>query len=414
MNVDGATPTSITPGNRWLACFRQLTEEAQSGADSDRILELMVELATNGTDADGSLVFLAGPGGEWLCEAVHNAPAQPVGTPGILGQSFSMPTARMSLFRAGEGLVVAAGHREYPWSTDLGLHGPLMIVPVFLNGHVSGALVLWRAGETPGFCPVDIAPATAFALQAALALDVAHLLQAQETISLAAERERISRDLHDLAIQGLFATGMQLGSLRREITAGASRSRLDQLADEAQASLQDSVSQIRGIVYQLGQQDDASGFIERLRREASNARGHLGFAPALTVQIDGQSVESGSLRLDRDPNSLLEARMSQKADAVPESVREDVVAVVREALTNVAKHAQASSVQVSVDVHGSGPSGEILVTIIDDGSGVDPSHTRESGISNMQRRAILHGGTFAMGAGPRGRGTSLVWRAPIG
>ena len=174
---------------------------------------------------------------------------------------------------------------------------------------------------------------------------------------------------------------------------------------EAMERLDEAVHQIRNIVYRLRDEDASVGLVDAVEREATVARSNLGFAPTITFEVDEVQIRPGSQEMQQ--------LRTRAPELVNESLSEDVVAVIRESLTNIARHAGAHSAQVKVSLFGAGPTGEIEVLIVDDGAGVDPSQSRSSGIANMQRRAANHGGSFAVGAGPRGRGTSLVWRSPL-
>ena len=147
------------------------------------------------------------------------------------------------------------------------------------------------------------------------------------------------------------------------------------------------------------------GLVDAVEREATIARSNLGFAPTITFEVNEVLVRPGSQKMEQ--------LRTRGPELVDESLTEDVVAVIRESLSNIARHAGAHSAQVKVSLFGSGPTGEIEILVVDDGAGVDPSQSRSSGIANMQRRATNHGGSFAVSAGPRGRGTSLVWRSPL-
>lgn len=407
------TDLHLEDSQRWVRCFREFAKAVLTDADPDEALEVFLELACSGGQADGALVFLSSLGGQWLCEATHGALPQAVGA-SPLGMLFSLDPAPMGHLRAGTGLIGSPGTFRDSWVRDLGLDGPLEFVPIIGARGLEGVLVMWRNAGRADFERSGLPPAEAFAMQAALALDLISSRQARSFAAQVEERERISRDLHDLAIQGLFATGMRLRRVQDMIADGSQRTRLDREVSVALEELDESVAQIRSIVYRLRQEDASTGLVDLLRREASSARAQLGFAPTLVVEVDEDSITLPRSASERGPESLLEKELAEKADRAAQTVAEDVVAVVRESLSNVARHAKASSVSVTVSVHGSGPAGEIVLAILDDGSGVDPTTTRESGLANMERRATLRGGSFALGAGPRGRGTSLIWRAPLG
>ncbi|WP_448074140.1 sensor histidine kinase [Georgenia yuyongxinii] len=144
--------------------------------------------------------------------------------------------------------------------------------------------------------------------------------------------------------------------------------------------------------------------VERLRREASLARTSLGYAPSLIIDVDGTVIAG-----DDDDSALVDT-VDNRVDA---DIADDVVAVVREGLSNAARHARAASVQVRVSVLGYGPTGRVVVDVEDDGAGVDPSVTRRSGLANLAARARRHGGTFAIGVNERGQGSLMSWQVPL-
>ena len=391
----------------WLAALRELSDSASSDDDAEDTVQTISKAACTAAGADGSLVFLSSFGGQWLCESSYEVAAAPALLASPLGVTFGTPSPQF-LGAHTQGQAHKApnpGEAEFPdtgtpspnsWSVVLGISGPVLYVPILMRGALEGCLVLWKDAASAQFPNSDLLPATVFTAQAALLLELVGSLEIRLSAEVQEERERVARDLHDLAIQDLFAAGMALQGLRRKSAEGISRLDLDQEIEQALEFLDRSVAQIRQIVYGLQGVDQPSGLVDRLRSEASMSRGHLGFAPTYTIEVD------------QSPAAAQEVERR-----VNEELADDVVAVVKEALTNVARHANASSVQVSVEIHGEGRSGEIVVSILDDGAGVDPGRMRHSGLSNMQRRASLRKGSFGVGAGPRGRGTSLVWRAPL-
>lgn len=408
------TSLSLSRSRKWMESFKSFAEGILERDDTEEALQSLLELATNASDADGALLFLESIGSTLLCEYAHCCgPDDSSLSTEAIGLKFEVSTPNMDLLQSGQA-VISNSHANSPrWIKTVDLQGPLMMVPMMIGGHLQGVLVLIRNSGGNSFSPADAVHAVAFALQGAVAVDLIESKQARSQVELVEERERIGRDLHDLAIQGLFATGIKLRGLQQKLSDGVGRPEIERDLAEALDSLDGSVHQIRSIVYRLKDEEAASGLVDRLRREASNSRAPLGFAPTLIIEVDSDTVTLSGSTTQSTPQSLLERDMASRADAAAADVSDDVVAIVREALANVAKHAKATSVSVSVAIHGSGPVGEIIITIVDDGEGLDPSISRESGLANMQRRAVLRGGSFAMGSGPRGRGTALVWRAPL-
>ncbi|MCG2798366.1 MAG: histidine kinase, partial [Cellulomonas sp.] len=212
------------------------------------------------------------------------------------------------------------------------------------------------------------------------------------------ERTRIARDLHDMAIQQLFAAGMAIEGARHG--AEPVPPTLDVALESAVGHVDAGIRQIRVIVRTLDDPGVTAPLVDRVVAEAELARSSLGFAPALTMSVDGVPVESDpalGLRID---------------DLVAPGRANNVVAVVREGLSNVARHARSGSVAVRLLV-ASGEHGSITVEVEDDGVGMPPARTRASGTKNLARRAEESGGTFSLVRAPSGHGALLRWTAAL-
>ena len=281
---------------------------------------------------------------------------------------------------------------------------------MMVQGTGKGVLILLRLQGGAEFTPAELEVAEAVAAQAAVALELAAARHAEDVRALLEERQRISRDLHDLAIQQLFATGMQLESARQATAADPGTAWVADLLEAALTNVDESVRQIRSIVHSLREPDEAVGLVERLRRETSLARTGLSFAPSLVISVDGQDVRDGDDLSARPTGPSPAAQLDARID---DDIADDVVAVVREGLANAARHARASSVQVRVTLRGSGPTGRVSVEVEDDGVGVDRTSTRRSGLDNLAVRARRHGGTFSLGRTESGEGALLSWQVPL-
>ena len=319
---------------------------------------------------------------------------------------------------------------------ELAVFGPALYAPMIHRGRGVGVMLLLREQGSAVFTQQDLEIAELVAGQATMAFELADAQHAEEMATLLDERARIGRDLHDLAIQQLFATGMQISAAHDRLRAGQADGPLDlaSVCGALESSLEavdESVRQIRSIVRSLRDRDEEVGVVERLRREASLARTSLGYAPSLILTVDGH----GLAQIEREA----EDEIIDAVDAAVEAdIADDMVAVVREGLSNVARHAKASSVTVDVKIEGvlpgrssllagEGPAsgdaepfhGMPVVEVVcrDDGVGVDPAVTRRSGTANMAERARRHGGTFAIGPRARSdgerRGTCFTWRVPL-
>jgi signal transduction histidine kinase len=268
--------------------------------------------------------------------------------------------------------------------------GPVMVVPMIAAGRSRGTMVMTRQAGEPTFNDVDVDQATAFANYAAIAMEFADARAAMEELALREERDRIARDLHDDVIQRLFAAGMSLQALQNGLGDSPQAERLDRSI----AEIDKTIGGIRSAIYKMRTPLGPGG---------ANVRDRvLGVLSDLTPLLGS----SPSLRFEGPLETMLGP-----------DVVEDVVAVLRETLTNVVKHAQAERtwVELTVDV----PSRTLFVDVTDDGVGIgDPS--RHSGTANIAARAGARGGACAIespvdGVLPSGRpGTRVRWSVPVG
>jgi signal transduction histidine kinase len=265
-------------------------------------------------------------------------------------------------------------------AAELGLPrlGPAIAVPLGASGGVHGALTLaWLPENAARAETVDPALPASFAEQAALALQLGRAREDQQRLLLFEDRDRIGRDLHDLVIQRLFAVGLGLESLARSSTDPQVTERLTTAVDDLDATIKD----IRRTIFALGSLADATDLQAEVTRLVDRAAATLKFRPTLVIE--------GPLRT-----------------LVPDLVAPDLLAVLGESLSNASRHADASSVAVTVSVDD-----EVRVVVTDDGRGIGDD-VRESGLGNMRERALKHGGTFRVSSAADG-GTTVEWRVPV-
>ncbi len=216
-----------------------------------------------------------------------------------------------------------------------------------------------------------------FADHIGLTLDRASAVDDRAELAVLSDRDRIARDLHDHVIQRLFATGMRLQGLQMLAERPEFSDGIDRAVDDIDRTIKD----IRGSIFELQSRKGASlrGDVRKLVKEYSPA---LGFTP--------------------------DVRTTGPVDtAVPDTIQVELLAVVREALSNTAKHAHAASAAVELDV----TEEEVCVRVSDDGVGL-PADRHESGLRNARARAAARGGSFALGPNEP-RGTVLSWRVPL-
>jgi signal transduction histidine kinase len=248
-----------------------------------------------------------------------------------------------------------------------------------LRGEIGprGAIVAGRIIPHAPFTDADLDMAETFAGQAAIALELSDARADQQRLGVLEDRDRIARDLHDHVIQRLFAAGLSLQSIAATVDDEAVDQRLARTVEQ----LDDTIRQIRTTIFAL--QEDSS---RSLRGTALAVVDQL--APLLPVRPDIELV--GPLDTIAD-----------------EAIIADVEAVLRESLTNVAKHARAAQIRVNVQADGQ----RLALTVIDNGIGLGAT-TRRSGLANLSRRAERHGGYLDVANSPEG-GLRLQWSIPL-
>jgi signal transduction histidine kinase len=256
--------------------------------------------------------------------------------------------------------------------------GPVMVLPLLARERVRGTLVVARDPHRRPFTQTDMEMATAFAGHASVSLELAEARLNEERVLLLEDRARIARDLHDHVIQQVFAAGLVLQATLQRLGDAVDTSGLQQVID----NLDEAIRQIRVSIFQL-QPPTNRGLRASLMEVVHEVRPGLGFDPRIDFDGPIDSVSS-------------------------EDLARDVLAVVREALTNVAKHANASALQLSVHA----TTTQLTVTVSDDGSGLGET-SRRSGLDNMHRRAEDRRGSMVVAEVPDLGGTTVVWTVPI-
>ncbi|WP_369241185.1 GAF domain-containing sensor histidine kinase [Streptomyces sp. R21] len=367
---------------RWLEAGAEITSGLLSGVAEAEVLEVMLERAREITGADLGVVDLVVEGSSDLRGAFAMGQHAETHRGLVLPREGTFAGAALS---AGT-LVSTADVRKDPritYGPDRweGL-GPAVAVPMGTREGMRGVLMLARGAGRAPFTEVETAPLLGFAGQAALAMELAERRRDTEQVSLLEDRDRIARDLHDLAIQRLFATGMTLQSAQRFVQHPQAAERLGRAVDD----LDTTIKIIRSTIFGLrAHETPSAGLRIRTVRALEEAAQVLGFTPALRME--------GLIDVD-----------------VSAALSEDALAVLGEALTNVARHAQATAVEVGLVVR----EGHLRLSVSDNGIGMGAATDRRSGLRNLEERAELLGGQLKVTGSQEGRGTRLEWRAPLG
>jgi len=258
-------------------------------------------------------------------------------------------------------------------------------VPIAYGGDTIGRLYLTNKIGESEFSAADLRLAETFALHAGIAMTNARLLERSRLLAIAQERDRISKDLHDGIIQNLYAVSLGLESVA------------DMLGAEGHAagpSIEDAIDSIHHAI------GDIRNFIVGLRSDLLDG---VGLSTGLASIVD-ETRQHTSIAITLDVSG-------SPGDAEPE-ITSHLLAIAREALSNVVRHSRATNARITAQ--GPPSTSSVVLVVEDDGTGFDPAAvTRHGhqGLSNMRERAAAIGGTLSWEPAP-GAGTRVVVRLP--
>ncbi len=361
-----------------LAAVNEISQALLAGEQDTNLWAMTAHHARNLGDATWAAVIVPsdGPGDPHIAAGDGDGMDALVGHPypphGTFAEEVVLGRQRHAIADLG------ADPRATEMARRLGV-GPAAAVAVAdAHGQVVTLIVSRRIGEAP-FAPADLAAVQSFAAAAAVALALGEARADLERLSIVEEHDRIARDLHDTVIQRLFATGMSLAGvqgLTNEPVAG----RIGQAVGE----LDDTIREIRSTIFELQQ---PAGSTNGLRRQVQ----------AIVTEAGKTMSCTPRLAFDGPVDTM-----------VPAAVTVQLLAVVRESLSNIVRHSKATAVDVVVGLDGP----DLVLTVTDDGVGPPDGPRAGNGLRNMASRADHLGGTFTIGTGDA-RGTAIEWRVPI-
>ena len=358
----------------WIEATRDIGTELLSGTDPARVFRLVADESRHLSGAELTLV------------AVPEDPDLPVGEVTELvvaatsgeGPATTLQTIPVEGTSIGKAFVQRAPGRfdRFDLDEEASATGPALVLPLRATDTVAGVLVALRSAGAPPFSDEQLDIMAAFADQAALAWQLASAQHQMSELSILTDRDRIARDLHDHVIQRLFAVGLALQGTIPRARVPEVRERLSDCVDD----LQEVIQEIRTAIFDL---HGSSSGVTRLRQRLDDAVAQFS-NPELrtTVQYTG-------------PLSVVDAVLADHAEAV-----------VREAVSNAVRHADAATLTVDVMVHD-----DLCIEVLDNGRGI-PADFTGSGLTNLRQRAEDVGGTFTVERVPTG-GTKLRWCAPL-
>lgn len=360
----------------WIEATRDIGTQMLAGADPAMVFRLIAEEA---------LTLMAGAATLVAVPLDDEAPACEVDDLVIVEVAGEISPAVKQMTVAVSGTSIGGVfHDRTPRRfdrLDLAVDGPVepgpaLVLPLRAADTVAGVLVALRSADEQPFSDKQLDMMAAFADQAALAWRLATAQRQMREVEILTDRDRIARDLHDHVIQRLFAVGLTLQGAAPRARVPAVRESIYSSIDD----LQEIIQEIRSAIFDLhAGPSRATGLRHRLDKVIDQLA-----IPALhtTVQYTG-------------PLSVVDTVLANHAEAV-----------LREAVSNAVRHANATSLAINVSVED-----DVRVEVVDDGVGISGDIT-ESGLRNLRQRADGAGGEFTVENMPTG-GTLLRWSAPL-
>ena len=360
----------------WLDAITRVGRELLAGTPVDDVLELIARDAVKIARADDVRLMLGEPG---------DAHLRIVATQGVNAASTRGLEVPVAGTAAGEAFVTGTevfvedatnDPRVYMPAVEALAPGPIIYAPLVTPDGSLGVLSVDNAKGGRSFDELDVEVVASFARSAAIALDQARSRGNRDRLQMLEDRERIGRNLHDTVIQRLFAVGMQLqAGLAGD--ASQQRGRVEKAIDEIDAT----IKEIRTSIFALST-PPAQG----LRHE-------------ILTLVDGYAERAGI-----EAHVVFDGPVDT---AITPTTAKEVLAVTREAVSNVVRHANATRVDVTIGV----ADDRLDVCIADDGDGIDPAQTRRSGLANLTRRAEELSGSCTVATSSAG--TAITWRVPV-
>lgn len=337
-------------------CNADLAGVLAPSVDDDATMTIVAAVGQTAADLEGVRLPR---GGSYL------GATQEAGVPRLIEDVAVIPAVGAAR-RSAAGVEIAAGF------------GPAMVVPLG-NGPGRGLLGVLRSKGGEPFTADELELLSAFATQASVVLELARAQERERRLQVQADRDRIARDLHDHVVQRIFATGLALDRISRSLaeTEPEVAARIGERVDE----LDGTIARIRSAIFALQEAEDAPPTAVRRR---------IG-------EVVRSVTEGHELRRD--------LRIRNEVDDLPPDLEHDVVAVVRELVTNVVRHAAAARLTVEVTVDDA-----VTVVVTDDGHGL-PAITVRSGLANLADRAERRGGRLTTSSGASG--TEVCWTVPM-
>lgn len=367
---------------QWLDAVREISASILAGTEIDGVLRIIARRARELVDAATATIVTPAPSGEKesltikVADGAHAAElvGLPVPTKGSVSGD---------VIRSGQTEVLADASmdgRTYQPMIARGNMGPIVLVPLVLRGKPFGALTVANPVGGAAFDAEAVRLVQTFADQASVVLEYGRAQTELNRLNVLDERERIGRELHDGVIQSLFSVGMGL-----QATAARSRDpEVEARVEAAVGEIDRAIRDLRNYIFGLRPGILADRQLEQALEDLAH-----------------EFEEKSGVTTVTDIDGTVAAELAPRAA--------DLVQLTREALSNVGKHAQATTCRVSLHRDGD----EAVLEIDDDGQGFDPAAPHTGlGLRNLKERGVAIGGRVTVES-EAGEGTTIQFAIPI-
>ncbi|KAF2415698.1 hypothetical protein B2K11_18870 [Microbacterium sp. B35-30] len=358
----------------WNATIAEVMA-AMLDVSGENVLDVIAERVAALIDADRVAVAVPRGDGELALTTVYGSDSDQ-----LRGRAYPAAGTLSARVLATRRAVSSDGRSQWTTLDWWPQVGPTLAIPLFANDEPLGVLSVSRPKGGEAFTDADVDMAFAFAAQASIALEVVRAREDRQRLTTAQDRERIARDLHDHVIQRLFGAGLALQAVSATVDPESS-SDIDAQIDAIDAAIRD----IRTVIFALSSGE---------RRGSKRVRDRL---LDVVAEVAATWTSQPRISFAGPLDSLVSAELA-----------DDLVAVLRELLTNVFKHAQAQTLEIEVAIAGE----DVTLVVADDGQGISDSAPR-SGLANVAERASLRTG-YCRVASRAERGTRIEWSVPVG
>lgn len=366
---------------QWLEATQDVATELLAGSEPGEVLELVADRALQLTQS--AVAFLALPEDP---DIPHDEVTELLIVAAAGAGADELPGQRIPVDRSHSGTAFRTGRvvtsdklMFRPQFSDSTEFGSALVLPLRAEQTVIGVLVTLRPVDAQALDMSGQAMITSFSDQAALALQLAATQRRMRELDVLSDRDRIARDLHDHVIQRLFAVGLSLQGTAQRARAPEVKTRLTETIQDIQSIVQE----IRHSIFDLHSSTAAD-------------------APTLRKRLHEVIAE-----MTADTGLRTTIRLAGPVSVLAPPLSEDVEAVLREAVSNVVRHASATTVSINLSVRD-----DVTIEITDDGTGLPEELSRTSGLANLAARAEQSGGSFGIERAAAG-GTVLRWSAPL-